>query len=74
MNHMICKGMKSLMFSMLFLACAESQDQGTLQDYNRAYAWSHQCSADSVFHWARATVWCDSSHVLHYQVAIPNGK
>lgn len=51
MNHMICKGMKSLMFSMLFLACAESQAQGTLQDYNRAYALRHQFSADSVFHW-----------------------
>lgn len=74
MNHMICKGMKSLMFSMLFLACAESQAQGTLQDYNRAYALRHQFSADSVFHWARSTAWCDSSHVLHYQVATPKGK
>ena len=59
----------------LFLASATTAvAQGTLQDYNRAYALRHQFSADSVYHWARSTAWCDSSHVLHYQISTPQGK
>ncbi len=62
-----------LAMSML-LASASASAQGTLQDYNRAYALRHQFSADSVFHWARNTVWCDSTHVFHYQISTPAGK
>ncbi len=48
--------------------------QGTVADYNRAYALRHQFSSDSVYHWARSSAWCDSTHVLHYQIATPEGK
>ena len=57
----------------LLLASATASAQGTLQDYNRAYALRHQFSADSVYHWARSTTWCDSTHVLHYQISTPEG-
>ncbi len=48
--------------------------QGTLDDYNRAYALRHQFSSDSVYHWARSSAWVDSTHVLHYQISTPQGK
>ena len=60
--------------SLLFASATTAMAQGTLQDYNRAYALRHQLSADSVYHWARSTAWCDSSHVLHYQIATPQGN
>ena len=47
--------------------------QGTSEDYNRAYALRHQYSADSVYHWARYSAWCNDSHVLHYQISTPQG-
>ena len=53
---------------------ATASAQGTLEDYNRAYALRHQFSADSVFHWARSSAWCDSTHVLHYQISTPQGR
>lgn len=58
------------MAAMPMLASA----QGTLADYNRAYALRHTFSADSVLHWARSTAWCDSAHVVYYQVMTPAGK
>ena len=68
--------MKNELLAMsLFLAFATTAvAQGTLQDYNRAYALRHQFSADSVYHWARSTSWCDSSHVFHYQIVTSQGK
>ena len=65
---------KLLAMSLLFASAPTAMAQGTLQDYNRAYALRHQLSADSVYHWARSTAWCDSSHVLHYQIATPQGN
>lgn len=58
----------------LTMPVATASAQGTVDDYNRAYALRHQLSSDSVYHWARQTAWCDSSHVLHYQIATPQGK
>lgn len=58
----------------MLLASVSAMAQGTLADYNRAYGLRTKFSADSVFHWARQTAWCDSSHVLHYQVSTPEGK
>ena len=68
--------MKNKLLAMsLFLASATTAvAQGTLQDYNRAYALRHQFSADSVYHWARSTTWCDSSHVFYYQIVTSQGK
>ena len=48
--------------------------QGTLEDYNRAYALKRHFQVDSVYHWARSTAWHDSTHVLHYLVSTPQGK
>ena len=55
----------SLLSAALAMPAATASAQGTLEDYNRAYALRHQFSADSVFHWARSSAWCDSTHVLH---------
>lgn len=41
---------------MMAMPAATVSAQGTLEDYNRAYALRHQFSADSVFHWARSSV------------------
>ena len=60
--------------SLLSAALTMPAAQGTLEDYNRAYALRHQFSADSVFHWARSSAWCDSTHVLHYQISTPQGR
>lgn len=46
---------------MMAMPAATASAQGTLEDYNRAYALRHQFSADSVFHWARSSAWCDST-------------
>lgn len=62
-----------LMLATLSSATSASA-QGTVEDYNRAYALKRQFSSDSVYHWARSSAWCDSSHVLHYQVNTPQGK
>lgn len=59
---------------VMAMPAATASAQGTLEDYNRAYALRHQFSADSVFHWARSSAWCDSTHVLHYQISTPQGK
>ena len=58
----------------LFLSAATAAAQGTIEDYNRAYALKTTFSADSVFNWARNIAWRDSSHVLHYQISTPQGK
>lgn len=46
----------SLLSAVLAMPAATASAQGTLEDYNRAYALRHQFSADSVFHWARSSV------------------
>ena len=51
----------SLLSAALAMPAATASAQGTLEDYNRAYALRHQFSADSVFHWARSSAWCDST-------------
>ena len=68
--------MKKLFFimSMLLASAYTVVAQGTLEDYNRAYALRHRFSADSVFHWARSIAWCDSSHVFYYQIATSQGN
>lgn len=45
----------SLLSAVLTMPAATASAQGTLEDYNRAYALRHQFSADSVFHWARSS-------------------
>ena len=55
-------------------SAASAAAQGTIEDYNRAYALKTTFSADSVFNWARNIAWRDSSHVLHYQISTPQGK
>ena len=64
----------SLMGMALAMPVANASAQGTVEDYNRAYDVRRQFVADSVFHWVRSSAWCDSSHVLHYQVSTPQGK
>ena len=64
----------SLLSAVLAMPAATASAQGTLENYNRAYALRHQFSADSVFHWARSSAWCDSTHVLHYQISTPQGR
>lgn len=67
--------MKNQILAMTMLLFAgQAAAQGTVEDYNRAYSLRSKYSADSVFHWARSTAWCDSSHVLHYQVSTAEGK
>lgn len=58
----------------MLLFAGQAAAQGTVEDYNRAYSLRSKYSVDSVFHWARSTAWCDSSHVLHYQVSTAEGK
>ena len=67
--------MKTQILSIALLFSATSAlAQGTVEDYNRAYALKTTFSADSVFNWARNVAWRDSSHVLHYQISTPQGK
>ena len=62
-----------LMGAALAMPVTNASAQGTVEDYNRAYALRHQFSSDSVYHWARYSSWCDSTHVLHYQISTPQG-
>ena len=59
---------------MAMVAPAEVSAQGTVDDYNRAYSLVRTFSRDSVYHWAHNTSWCDSTHVLHYQISTPQGR
>ena len=59
---------------MAMVAPAEISAQGTVDDYNRAYSLVRTFSRDSVYHWAHNTSWCDSTHVLHYQISTPQGR
>lgn len=62
-----------LYLSLLFVVTS-ARAQGTLDDYNRAYSLRTKLNTDSVMGWARQTAWCDSSHVLHYEVNTLEGK
>ncbi len=67
--------MKTQILSIaLMFSAASATAQGTVEDYNRAYALKTTFSADSVFNWARNIAWRDSSHVLHYQISTLQGK
>lgn len=71
--------MKQTILSMMMTAAlapvvSTLQAQGTVEDYNRAYAMRQQLSSDLVYHWARYSEWCDSTHMLHYQISTPQGK
>lgn len=65
---------QQLLTLSLLLSTVAASAQGTLDDYSRAYALKTKLSADSVTGWARQTAWCDSSHVLHYEVNTAEGK
>lgn len=65
---------QQILTATLFLAAATVSAQGTLDDYNRAYALKTKLSADSVTGWARQIAWCDSTHMLHYEVNTAEGK
>lgn len=71
-NH--CLVWSLLLGATLSTSVTSASAQGTVEDYNRAYALKRQFSSDSVYHWARSAAWRDSSHVLHYQVNTPQGK
>ena len=62
-----------LAISLLPLLSSPTLAQGTLDDYNRAYALRRAFSPDSVLHWARHIQWVDSSHTLTYDIITPNG-
>ena len=55
-------------------SAASALAQGTVEDYNRAYALKTTFSADSVFNLALNVSLRDSSQVLHYQIFTPQGK
>ena len=71
--------MKHTLLFSLFLGAvslgsiSSASAQGTLDDYNRAYALRRQFAVDSVYHWARAVAWNKDSHILHYQTSTPQG-
>ena len=59
----------SLLSAALAMPAATASAQGTLEDYNRAYALRHQFSADSVFFLVSAeTQFGNSSVDIHYPV------
>ena len=57
----------------LVMPSANASAQGTVEDFNRAYAVSRHFQADSVYNWARYMAWCDSSHMFHYHISTPQG-
>ena len=61
----------SLLSAALAMPASTASAQGTLEDYNRAYALRHQFSADSVLHGERSSARHDSTHALHYQRSTP---
>lgn len=62
-----------LALSLSFAAlCASAQ--GTVADYNRAYALRQKFSSDSVFHWAHNVAWKDSTHTFYYYISTPEGR
>ncbi len=59
---------------VLSLLPAAASAQGTLDDYNRAYALRKSFSADSVVNWARRVEWKDSTHTLTFEIMTTNGR
>ena len=67
--------MNRFLLSIAFGAAAlTASAQGTLQEYQRAYAVRTLYSSDSVMHWAHDIAWKDSTHLLHYRIATPQGR
>lgn len=62
-----------LTLALLLAAATTASAQGTLDDYNRAYALRTRFASDSVMHWARSAAWIDSTHTLSYEVQTPEG-
>ncbi|MCH3994899.1 MAG: S9 family peptidase [Prevotella sp.] len=63
----------------LFLAVglvlsAPAFSQGTLEDYNRAYALKKAFSSSRVYHWAHDVQWKDSSDIFYYHMNTRDGK
>lgn len=74
MKNRLFSRLPLLLGMALMMPSANASAQGTVEDYNRAYAVNQYFQADSVYNWARYVAWCDSSHVLHYQISTPQGK
>mgnify|MGYP004644143709 FL=1 len=73
MKNKLFSHLPLLLTMALMMPSANASAQGTVEDYNRAYAVSRHFQADSVYNWARYMAWCDSSHVFHYQISTPQG-
>ena len=59
---------------LLSLIPATASAQGSLDDYNRAYALRKSFSADSVVNWARRVEWKDSTHTLTFEIMTTQGR
>ena len=59
---------------LLSLLPTAASAQGSLDDYNRAYALRNSFSADSVVNWARRVEWKDSTHTLTFEIMTTQGR
>ena len=69
--------MKKLRFSFFavgLLMAVPVFSQGTLKDYDRAYAVKKDFDPSHVYHWAHEVQWKDSSDVFSYQMTTRDGK
>lgn len=68
--------MRLTLSSLLLISLSSTlvSAQGTLDDYNRAYALRNSFSADSVVNWARRVEWKDSTHTLTFEIMTPEGR
>ena len=66
--------LSTCLLALAAITSAEVNAQGTLDDYNRAYAVRRAFSADSVLNWARGVEWVDSTHTLTFEMMTPQGR
>jgi dipeptidyl aminopeptidase/acylaminoacyl peptidase len=69
--------MMNLRFSFFaagLLMAVPAFSQGTLEDYDRAYAVKKDFSSLRVYHWAHEVQWKDSSDIFSYQMTTRDGK
>jgi len=59
---------------LLSLIPTAASAQGSLDDYNRAYALRKSFSADFVVNWARRVEWKDSTHTLTFEIMTTQGR
>lgn len=64
---------KILSMAILSLLSSWLSAQGTVADYQRAYALSAQFSSKNVYHWAQDVRWKDSSSVFSYRIETSDG-